>query len=139
MLLERCLALSLCTCLTWALTRREVCGWIIIKWMAVSSLHVKCRTHWTCHCSLSLFVVTNPVLFVFYSIWCHLVTLLLWLTTAPSFPFFPPFLLYFFPCIIFLFLVFPDVYFVLSQFDSILVFLNQNTDLTLLLSLSYMG
>ena len=30
--------------------------------------------------------VTNPVSFVFYSIWCHLVALLLWLTTAPSFP-----------------------------------------------------
>ena len=34
----------------------------------------------------SIILVTNSVSFVFYSIWCHLITLLLWLTTAPSFP-----------------------------------------------------
>ena len=81
--------------------------------------------------------VTNPVSFTFYSIWCHLIALLLWLTTAPSFP---SSLLFccIFPCIIFLFLVFPDVYFVLFWFNSVLVFLNQNADLMLLLSLSHL-
>ena len=30
--------------------------------------------------------IINPVLFVFYSIWYHLIALFLWLTIAPSFP-----------------------------------------------------